>query len=774
MIERTEQYSDQVARLFPDKDRRVRVVTFQVTDACNLACTYCYQINKNHNRMPFDVAKRFVDMLLDADENSCGYISTANTSGVEIEFIGGEPLLEIDLISQITDYFISEMIRRQHPWATRYRLSVCSNGVLYFDPRWQAYMKRHWKNLSFSISIDGCKSLHDSCRVFPDGSGSYDLAMKGVRHFVDVLGGSMGSKMTLAPGNIEHTYEAIVGLIESGYTDINLNCVYEDGWNDEYAAILYRELKKAADYLLEHDLYDDVQLSIFNQRMFHPKAEDDLQNWCGGDGSMISVDYKGDIYPCIRYMESSLGDDQEPLIIGNVWDGIMTKPEQCAKVGCLKAIDRRTQSTDECFYCPIAEGCSWCFPSGTKIKTPNGLKNIEDISEGDCVLDGFGNTQRVLSNMSRHSRDLTYVNACGVFPTLVTKDHPFYAKKVVKKVGNLPVYGDPEWVNAKDLQVTDRIALPLHSFGDVDFDKNKAFVLGMYLGDGWKTPSKRKAHPFTYYICCDKRKSVEIASILEKAGIQYGIGHNRTVDEFHICITGNESLIELFDDCGRYAKDKHLPEAVYQWNGESVKALLDGYFFADGNINRGNQRYTTISKSLLLGIGEMVKAVHHKPVYYTVRTYTEKGSIEGRTVNLSESYTGSFMIGDGARKGYEYDEVANILWVNVRSCKKECRDEELVYNLTVENTHAYVANEMLVHNCTAYNYQVFGTPDKRATYICEMHKARALANAYYWNKVFRKKCEPKRFKIYVPEDWALKIVDLDEWTMLKRLESVEE
>jgi len=75
---------------------------------------------------------------------------------------------------------------------------------------------------------------------------------------------------------------------------------------------------------------------------------------------MISVDWKGDIYPCIRYMESSLGDDQEPMIIGNVYDGIMVTEKQCNCVECLRAIDRRSQSTDECFNCPIAEGCSWC------------------------------------------------------------------------------------------------------------------------------------------------------------------------------------------------------------------------------------------------------------------------------------------------------------------------------------------------------------------------------------------------------------------------------
>jgi len=75
---------------------------------------------------------------------------------------------------------------------------------------------------------------------------------------------------------------------------------------------------------------------------------------------MISVDYKGDIYPCIRYMESSLGNDIAPVIIGNVYDGIMSK--QCEKdcVHCMRAMTRLTQSTDECINCPIAEGCAWC------------------------------------------------------------------------------------------------------------------------------------------------------------------------------------------------------------------------------------------------------------------------------------------------------------------------------------------------------------------------------------------------------------------------------
>ena len=59
-------------------------------------------------------------------------------------------------------------------------------------------------------------------------------------------------------------------------------------------------------------------------------------------------------------MPNSLGPDVKPLTIGHVDHGIECTCEERDCVKCLKAIDRRTQSTDECFNCPIADGCSWC------------------------------------------------------------------------------------------------------------------------------------------------------------------------------------------------------------------------------------------------------------------------------------------------------------------------------------------------------------------------------------------------------------------------------
>lgn len=362
-----ESYDSFLGRLYPQNPEEESQfthntfnVSFQVTDDCNLRCSYCYQINKGHHVMPIEVAQKFIDLLLDNDESTRSYIDSNKRRAIVLDFIGGEPFLEVELMDQIIDYFITQAILKNHPWQYNYRISISSNGTLYFKPEVQKFIQKHRNNLSLSITVDGHKELHDSCRVFPDGSGSYDTAIAAVHHYADVYEGAMGSKVTLAPANIEHASTALIHLINEGYSRINCNCVFEKGWTTAHATILYYELKKVADYILDNNPLTFHSMSIFSETDFHPMPREDDANWCGGNGQMIAVDYKGDIYPCIRYMESSLGNSVPPLIIGNVWDGIMqdAKCINCAKN--LQAVTRITQSTEECITCPIAQGCAWC------------------------------------------------------------------------------------------------------------------------------------------------------------------------------------------------------------------------------------------------------------------------------------------------------------------------------------------------------------------------------------------------------------------------------
>lgn len=369
-----EEYNEFLNRLFLDdpvkngynartKGLYPRSITFQVTEACNAACKYCYQHNKKPNSMSFDVAKEFIDNLLQGNRYE-KYIPK-DSIGVILEFIGGEPFMEIDLIDKITDYFLDECLRLHHPWATRFKVSISSNGLLYFDPRVQNYIKKHNNRLSLSISIDGNKELHDSCRVDIYGDGTYDRAIAAVDHYVKTYNvADMPSKMTIAPGNVDKLSTAIISMIEHGYKGIHFNTVYEDTWTKEHALIYYNELCKLSDYIIDKDiLYNEdgtlicaPLLPTFGQ----PIPPQDNQNYCGGTGSMLAIDWQGNIYPCIRYMPNAVGDKQEPYIIGTVKDGIMYNEKTCNRVNCLTCITRRSQSTDECFNCPIASGCGYC------------------------------------------------------------------------------------------------------------------------------------------------------------------------------------------------------------------------------------------------------------------------------------------------------------------------------------------------------------------------------------------------------------------------------
>ncbi len=362
-------YPDYIAKLFPDLEekkgqvaegtwRAVRTVTFKVTDDCNLNCSYCYQTHKKKKSMSFETAKQFVDQLLSARGDQ--YISQDNTGGIVIEFIGGEPLLEIELIRRICDYVTERMILLHHPWLEFHRFSICTNGIRYFDKRFQEFLKEYGNWTSLSITIDGNKELHDACRRFPDGSPSYDLVEKAVKHSLRKYGNT-GTKVTISPENIRFLYESMIHLHKIGFQDVHANCVFEDVWDNQvHPAIFYQQLKKLAEYYIEQELVESHYCSLFQEEGFQPLEEKKNENWCGATGQMLACDPDGILYPCIRFMETSLGAEQEPMVIGSLEEGIGVSKYSQDCLSCFRNITRKSQSTEECFSCPIADGCAWC------------------------------------------------------------------------------------------------------------------------------------------------------------------------------------------------------------------------------------------------------------------------------------------------------------------------------------------------------------------------------------------------------------------------------
>ena len=426
-ILKDEQYQDFVARLinakfnFEDKDmfnenilqgHCVKTVTFQVTENCNLCCSYCYQTNKSKERMSFETAKEFIDLLIKESYNEKSSFHISKAAGIIIEFIGGEPLLEIKLIDQIYDYFKYRLIQENHPWAIYHRVSMISNGVKYFEPEVQKFLQKNPNTINFSITLDGNKALHDSCRLFPDGTGSYDMAVKACKYHMEHHDNIMYTKMTLAPENIIYAYDAILNLIDLGYIYIHSNCVYENVWDKEiHPKILYEQMKKIVDYLFDNSLENKIMISLFKEDHFATCTDD--QNYCGSNCSMLALDNKGEIYPCVRFMKSSLGNDIVPYSIGSIDKGIGTEGAYKDRFEELYSITRTSQSKDKCINCPIATGCGWCTAYNYQV-TGSVNKRLMSICEMHQA--------RALGNVYYWNKLYIHNNVNKVFPMNIPKE----------------------------------------------------------------------------------------------------------------------------------------------------------------------------------------------------------------------------------------------------------------------------------------------------------------------------------------------------------------
>ena len=145
MAGRIKEYTDVMINLFPEVLNKEydgiagRNITLCVTSDCQLRCTYCYEKHKGTDYMTFDTAKKYIDMIIDGSKGMDKYINEKYHKFIVLEFIGGEPLLAVDLIDQVCDYWVDRLTDLNHPWLTRFRISICSNGVNYFDKRIKNY-----------------------------------------------------------------------------------------------------------------------------------------------------------------------------------------------------------------------------------------------------------------------------------------------------------------------------------------------------------------------------------------------------------------------------------------------------------------------------------------------------------------------------------------------------------------------------------------------------------------------------------------------------------
>lgn len=346
-------------------------ITIQVTGDCNMACTYCYQEHKNTQTVDIEKAKKFIKAMVTNDQRMFnGYFDFgAKDISICLQFIGGEPLVNYKAVIELCDYY-TELCKQYNPGLFKRSIfGICTNGTIW-NKDVEHLLKRYRNKFSVGVSIDGNKKLHDTCRLFKgSGEPTYDVVVKNLENFRKVLPFEMvNTKFTVSHENLPYLSGALIGMYEDlKFTKIPCNCVFEDVWSKEDAKLLYKELKKVADYLLHNNIkvdsinlstieHKNVEIGMFNEYNFREEVDYDGV-WCGGNGRMLFMQYDGKFYCCNRYSEISVGDKDKDLCIGTVDDGI----NRYDVVNKLRCVSRKTMYNYECKKCPIARGCADCL-----------------------------------------------------------------------------------------------------------------------------------------------------------------------------------------------------------------------------------------------------------------------------------------------------------------------------------------------------------------------------------------------------------------------------
>ena len=373
------EYSTKIAQLYGQKSidkPLVREVTFQITNACNLDCDYCYEHHKENTSMPIEVGRKIVDLIIDMwEKDDKKALINKGTKTVILSFIGGEPLLEVNLIDQIIEYFFLECGRRHCSLLQLFRISISTNGQNFFDKDVQAFIKKYQPFLSLNVSIDGIKELHDAHRVDRNGNGSFDKAFEAFK--AANPSGHRQTKMTFVPESFQYIFDSVKFMLDNGADFIACNYAYEPYYSIEDGKILYSQLKKLSDYLIETK--ENRMITMLDWNVGKPfNKQTDNHNWCGGTGNMLAFSPDGNAYPCLRYCPISIGKEKSNKIkIGDI-NGIYNTPLTVKIKDYLDSITLTSQSTEECINCPVASGCGWCSAYNYEVfGTPN--KRVTNI-----------------------------------------------------------------------------------------------------------------------------------------------------------------------------------------------------------------------------------------------------------------------------------------------------------------------------------------------------------------------------------------------------------
>lgn len=329
---------------FKERETVVKALCIHITHDCNLACKYCFagegEYHGSRALMSVETGKKALDFLV---------ANSGNRTNLEVDFFGGEPLMNWETVKELVAYGRS----LEKPFQKKFRFTLTTNGVL-LDETIEEFLNREMSNVV--LSIDGRKQVHDSMRPTKNGKGSYDLIVPKFQH----LAQSRGQTNYYVRGTYTHHNldfsEDVLALADLGFTQISVEPVVAP--ESEDYAIREEDLSKL------FDEYDRLARELLKRRQegrpvnfFHfmidleggPCVAKRLSG-CGSGTEYLSVTPWGDLYPCHQFV------GQEQFLMGNLEDGIVRPDIQNEFKCCNVYAKPECQDCFAKFYC--SGGCA--------------------------------------------------------------------------------------------------------------------------------------------------------------------------------------------------------------------------------------------------------------------------------------------------------------------------------------------------------------------------------------------------------------------------------
>ena len=342
----------------------VKALCLHIAHTCNLNCSYCFASQgKYHGEravMSFEVGKRALDFLV---ENS------GTRRNLEVDFFGGEPLLNFEVVKQLVAY--ARSIEKAK--GKNFRFTLTTNGVL-IDDDVIDFANREMSNVV--LSLDGRKEIHDRFRVDYAGKGSFDKIVPKFQKLVEARGG----KNYYMRGTFTHAnpdfLEDIKVMLDLGFNELSMEpvvCAASDPaeLTDEDAVVVKKQYEDLAMLMLER--HKEGRPFTFYHYMIDLKGGPCIYkriSGCGSGTEYMAVTPWGDLYPCHQFV----GDEKYKL--GDIYLGVTNKTAQDEFASC------NVYARPECRSCWARLYCS----GGCAANAYHATGSVKGIYEKGCDL----------------------------------------------------------------------------------------------------------------------------------------------------------------------------------------------------------------------------------------------------------------------------------------------------------------------------------------------------------------------------------------------------